>query len=80
MSLTQFLALSVLIDNEIHCCYNLCTNIFFFSRENDYQSQTHWKVDRNIITQISNGKALSNSPYVFGKLLFFFFCFSKLSC
>ncbi|CAH3028289.1 unnamed protein product, partial [Porites evermanni] len=37
-------------------------------RENDYQSQTHWKVDRNIITQISNGKALSNSPYVFDRI------------
>ena len=51
--------------------------ILWFSRENDYHSQTHWKVDRNIITQISNGKALSNSPYVFGKHLVFFFAFQN---
>ena len=38
-----------------------------YLRENDFHLQTHWRVDRNNITQVSNGKLLSNSSYSFGK-------------
>jgi len=37
-------------------------------RENDFHLQTHWRVDRNTITQLNNGKVTANSSYSFDRI------------
>lgn len=40
----------------------------FIKRERDCHLQTHWRVDKNTITQVSNGKLLQNSSYSFDQI------------
>lgn len=40
---------------------------FLFSRENDLNNSINWKVDKNIISQVSNGKIVPHSSFIFGK-------------
>ena len=46
---------------------NLLHIFFFFSRENDLNNAINWKVEKNIISQVSNGKVVPHSSFIFGK-------------